>query len=350
MRAQLAQIPVGYAMSAILGAAAELSLFDHLEQPRDAAALAELVGARNPSGVARLCGALCALGLVERDAEGRFSARPAALQLLRTDREGSLHPVLLYTHRNFAPLMARLTDAVRRVEPQHQAWSFASADASEAHYYSELARHPGEYDVFLKTMDLFAVGVGTSIAQSVDLRDVRTLIDLGGGSGRVALELLAAAPHLTIELIDVPMACRMATQRAAEASVQGRFVATAGDFAEPLPGSALGPADAVLLSAILADWAPAVQAQILANAAALLRPGGLLLVSETLLADDRTGPLMPAILSLFMLASMTGDSFTLPELRALLQDAGFVAVEHHPPRKPGGRDLLLARTPQAATP
>lgn len=351
MRSQIERMPFGYAMSTILGSAAELGIFDHLaDGPRDAASLAERIGARGASGVARLCAALCALGLLEREPDGRFRAKPAALRCLRSDTEDTLLPTVLYYHRNFAPLMAQLTSAVRSVKPQQEAWSFASPRAGESHYYTELARHPAEYESFLKTMDRFALGVGTAICESADLHGVRRLIDLGGGSGRVALEMLAATPHLTIEMIDLPVACRMAEQRAADAGLQGRFVATAGDFTRPLEAPAPAPADAVLLSAILADWGPAVQAQILANAAALLRPGGLLLVSETLLDDDRTGPLVPAVLSLFMLVSMTGDSFTARELQRLLEDAGFGAVEHRPPREPGKRDLVLARAPERGAP
>ena len=115
------------------------------------------------------------------------------------------------------------------------------------------------------------------------------------------------------------------------------FRATPADFTKPFPAGTRDPADAVLLSAILADWGPEERARILANAAVLLRPGGLLLVSETLLDEDRTGPLLPALLSLVMLAAMPGDSFTFSELRTVLEEAGFSVLAHHSHREAGRR-------------
>lgn len=104
----------------------------------------------------------------------------------------------------------------------------------------------------------------------------------------------------------------------------------------------------MLLSGILADFDVAGCREILANADRLLRPGGVLLVSETLLDDTRTGPLLPALLSLLMLAAMPGDSFTLGELSSRLEGAGFVVERHVPPAGPGRRDLLVCR--RAAAP
>jgi hypothetical protein len=143
-------------------------------------------------------------------------------------------------------------------------------------------------------------------------------------------------------MIDVPLACAMAEREAASAGLAERFRATAADLTRPLPAG-IEPADVVLLSGMLADWSEERRSQLLANAAALLRPTGVLLVSETLLDEDRTGPPVSTVLSLVMLVALEGDSFTLSELRAILEAAGWVGIDHRPPRAPGGRDLIVAR-------
>jgi SAM-dependent methyltransferase len=343
LRGRIEQLTTGYTLSAVLFAAADLRLFDHLsEAPASPEELAARLGAP-VTGALRLCTALTALGFLQRAPDGRFALIPGARDLLTSEGDGSLLPVILHHGRQLAPLMMRLPEAVRTARPQHAAWSFASPGAAERHCYDELAQNPAEYELFLEAMDRGSAGVGGDIARAFDLRGVARLIDLGGGSGRVARELLAAAPNLTVEMLDLPVACRLAEKKARAAGLADRFHATAADFRRPSLDLAGGPADVVLLSGILADFSADDCEAILANAARLLRPGGALLVSETLLEEHRTGPLVPALLSLLMLAAMPGDSFTLSEITALLARGGFQVERHAPPSAPGRRDLIVAR-------
>ncbi|HVJ91822.1 MAG TPA: methyltransferase [Labilithrix sp.] len=342
MRARIEQLAMGYGLSSILFAAVELGLFDQLaDGPLDTESLARRLGA-SPSGVARLTAALGALNLVAFEADGRVSAPPELVAMLSRDRDDSLAPVLLYHQRHVAPLMGQLGNAVRHKRPQIAGWPFASPGAADRHCYEELSRHPEEYRLFLQAMDRFAMGTGTDIAASFDLRNTRRLIDVGGGSGRIARELLAAAPDLTIEMLDLPIACRMAEKEALAAGLGGRFRATEADLTKAFPRT-IEPADVVLLAGILADWGPDDQLRILANVAPLLRPGGCLVVNETLLDEGRKGPMVPVMLSVLMLVAMPGDSFTLTDLTALLQKGGYSSIEHRPPRQPGRRDLVIAR-------
>jgi SAM-dependent methyltransferase len=342
MRARIEQTVAGYSVSFILFAACDLGIFDLFAVgPVRCETIAERTNA-SATGVSRLCTALTALGLLSRLPDGRFAAAPGVVELLGGEGPGSLKPLVLHHQHQLAPLFARLSHAVREGRPQHAAWGFASPGAAQRTCYEELARHPEEYELFLQAMDRGSAGVGDDITRAFDLGDVQRLVDLGGGAGRVARELLAALPRLTLEMLDLPLACSLAQQSADKAGLGDRFHATPADLTKPIVHSAVEPGDAVLLSGVLADFAPADCLQILENAARLLRPGGLLLVSETLLDDARTGPLMPALLSLLMLAATPGDSFTLPELTVLLGRVGFTILEHRPPRAPGRRDLIVA--------
>jgi hypothetical protein len=107
----------------------------------------------------------------------------------------------------------------------------------------------------------------------------------------------------------------------------------------PLP-----PADAVLLSGVLGDFDAAGRRRLLAVARGLVKPRGTIIVSETLLDDDRRGPLLPALLALNMLlATRGGDNFTGGEIVAMLTEAGFVDANVHRNGDKGVRDLVVAR-------
>jgi precorrin-6B methylase 2 len=327
-------LATGYVPSMILFAAMELGVFDALDEPLGISDLAARL-AVTPDGLRRLCRVLGAMGLLTFDGE---RVTPVAAARSALARGGAMREVARHHQRQVMPLFMRLGRAVRTGEPQFDAWSFASP-LTGRDVYAELAANPDELFAFLSAMDASSRGVGAALAPALVERGVRHLVDLGCGGGGVARELLAAMPALTIDSFDLPAVAAFASERSERAGHASRHHVAAGDL---VAGVAARGADAVLLSAILADWSAPERAAILASAEACLRPGGWLFVSETLLDDDRSGPLGPAVLSLVMLLAMRGDQLSGAELRAELERAGFldVQVERKSPR-----DLVIARAP-----
>jgi hypothetical protein len=99
-------------------------------------------------------------------------------------------------------------------------------------------------------------------------------------------------------------------------------------------------AGAVLLSGVLADFPRSERRMILANARGVLSATGLILISETLLDDDGSGPPRAALISLVLLAAMRGDQLCARELREDLAESGFDDVAVH---RIAPRDLVVAR-------
>ncbi len=332
----LEALAMGYIPASVLFAAVDLRLFDALDEPRSFADIAARTNA-TVDGIERMCRVLATMGLVIVEAEVA-SATPAAMAVLSSHAPRSRARLLRHHHRHLAPPMLRLAESVRTGLPQHSAWPFAGQPA-EASPYAELAAHPDEYEAFLSAMDDASRGVGRSIARAVDLREARRLVDFGCGGGQVARELLESQPDLRVESFDVGPAVSIARARSAKAGLGSRHVVSIGDlFDRP---SELG-ADAVLLSAVLADWPAIDRAKILSNAAHALRPGGMLLVSESLFDDDRRGPPKVAMLSLFMLAALRGDQLSGRDLAAEIAAVGFGEIEV---LRMSPRDLVVARWP-----
>jgi predicted O-methyltransferase YrrM len=331
LAASLEDLATGYMPAAVLFATVELGVFDALAEPRTTAQLAERIGC-GANGLERLLRVLGQLGLATRDGD-RWSA-PAMVRSVLSP--AGIAGTLRFHHRQVAPLLARLAEGVRSGAPQHAAWPFADQPPAAVPYV-ELARHPSEYATFMEAMDRGSRGVGRAIAAAPELAGVKLLLDFGGGSGVVARELLQSLPALTVESYDVAAACSFARARSEAAGLGARHLVREGDL---LAGVDRDAADAVLLSAILADWRKEERATILHNAHRALKPGGCLLVSETLLDDHRRGPLKPAMLSLVMLVAMRGDQLSGAELVSELEAAGFTSPEV---RRGGPRDLIVAR-------
>ncbi|MGN6104505.1 MAG: methyltransferase, partial [Kofleriaceae bacterium] len=239
-------------------------------------------------------------------------------------------------HRDqILPPMVRLAEAVRTGRPQHAAWPFARAPIAGAPY-DELAKHPDQQRALMVAMDHGSIGVGAAIARAVDLSAARLLVDLGCGGGVVARELLRALPALRIESFDLGAACAVARERSAAEGLAARHTIADGDVRQGVPTRG---ADAVLLSAILADFPRDERIAILRRARAVLRPGGLVLVSETLLDDDRNGPPRAALLSRLSRAATLGAQLSAAQRVPELEQAGFTEVRVH---RGAPRDLIVA--------
>jgi phospholipid N-methyltransferase len=327
---QIDDLAAGYLPAMALFAAVELGVFDALDEtPCSFSELASRIDA-SLDGTTRLCRALAALGLLELEGE-TVRAVPEAKQHLTGDAVAMLK---LHRRHLLHPLM-RLPQAVRTGQSQHSAWPFASIPAA-ANPYDELARHPAELKTLALAMDHASAGVGTAIARSIDLSQARLLVDLGGGAGVVARELLAALPQLHIHSFDHEVACGIARERSIAAGLGERHVLEVGDVRDGVP---VHHADAVLLSAVLADFPVTERLAILRRARATLRTGGMVLVSETLLDEGRTSPPRAALLSLVMLAAARGDQLSGAQLAAELVAAGFVRPRIH---RDTSRDLVIA--------
>jgi len=327
------ELAAGYLPSLTLFAALELGLFDAIG---DGCSLADLntriLGKLD--GTTRLCRALVALGLLELEA-GSVRIVDEARGVLCGEAAAPQLAMVRLHRRQLLPPLLRLAHGVRNGGPQHAAWPFASIPVA-ALPYDELARHPEELRTLALAMDHACVGVGAAIARTVDLSRARLLVDLGCGAGGVARELLTALPHLKIRGFDHEVVCDLARERSVAAKLSDRHVLEPGDLRDGVP---IHNADVVLLSAVLADFPADERLAILQRAKSTVRPGGMLLVSETLLDEGRTSPARSALLSLVMLVAARGDQLSGAQLAAELVAAGFARPRIH---RHAVRDLVVA--------
>ena len=96
-------------------------------------------------------------------------------------------------------------------------------------------------------------------------------------------------------------------------------------FAQDWPGGF----DAVLFTNVFHDWDDDRCRVLARKAHASLRAGGIAVILESLLHDDRPGPLWTACRSVEMAMDMLGRQFRRRDLEAMLSSVGFSNVEVH---------------------
>jgi SAM-dependent methyltransferase len=100
----------------------------------------------------------------------------------------------------------------------------------------------------------------------------------------------------------------------------GRVDVIEGDmFAEDLPRGY----DLHLISNVLHDWNDATVIQLLRKSYQALEPGGMLVVHDVHINEDKSGPLPNAAYSAMLMHSTEGKCYSLGELFPWMQTVGF---------------------------
>ncbi len=170
------------------------------------------------------------------------------------------------------------------------------------------------YGHFTRAMHQRAIaGLAQKLARNVDLTDRCQLFDVGGGAGTFSVVLCQRNPGLKAVVFDRPEALAVAREVVEEYGLADRIELRPGDWNSDSFGEGN---DVVLLSSVL--HGPGSQAEMkLAKARASLDSGGLLIVRDFLLDDDRAGPELAALFYL------QNGAYTVGEMLELVRAAGF---------------------------
>jgi SAM-dependent methyltransferase len=158
-----------------------------------------------------------------------------------------------------------------------------------------------------------ADGLGPLVAESTHV------LDVGGGSGIYSSTLVAKHGHLRATVVEQEPVDRLARDEIRRHGLEGRIeVVTGNMFNDPWPTDA----DCVLLSNVLHDWDFPEIRKLIARTADSLPTGGLVVIHETFLDDDKTGPLPVAEYSVLLANITQGKCYTAAEYGGVLADYG----------------------------
>jgi len=314
---RIEELAGGYQDAAILLSALRCGLFDVMDDvprpPRELAAALEL----DPRAVDAVLHAMAALGVVEKSGDG-FTLPADRAAVLRRDGAASRGAILRH-HQGLLQRWAHLDEVLRTGRPR-------SRDRED----------PEQVRDYIGGMADIQRQVMPQIAAAVDLGGARSLLDLGGGPGTAAIHFALAHPELRCTVFDQAGPLAIAREFIAGAGVQDRVALLEGDFlADPLPVGF----DAAYLSNIIHIYGETEVAALFRKVHGALAPGGLVLVKDFYLDDDRTAPLFAARFAVNMLVGTeTGTAHVASRVRAMLVESGF-ALDGEVPV--GGHSTIL---------
>lgn len=199
--------------------------------------------------------------------------------------------------------------------------------------------------MFWEAMHSMSTFTGRVLTQALpDLAQRKALLDVGGGSGALAIEVCRAFPNLRATVFELPFVCEIAAQKIAATSLNDRISTAAGDFIadERLPAGY----DTISLSAVLHDWDEETGRMLLIKCFRALPSGGRIVILEDLLNESRTGPARASLVGINMLVETEGGkNYSGGEYSAWLADAGFRGIETIPCQSVTTNTLLVATKP-----
>lgn len=173
---------------------------------------------------------------------------------------------------------------------------------------------------FTAAMDCRGVFLGQALAKALDCAPFTKLLDVAGGSGIYACALAAQFPHLSAAVFEKAPVHKVAAAAISRRGYTDRVQVIEGDmFWNDLPGGF----DLHLISNVLHDWNEKTVEAILRKSHAALAPGGLLVIHDVHINEEKTGPFPNAAYSSLLMHSSEGKCYSLSELYPMLCSLGF---------------------------
>jgi acetylserotonin N-methyltransferase len=297
--------------------AVSLGIFDLLESGGQGAEALAGQTHTDLRALRRLLDGCTGLNLLDKR-DGLYTNTAIAHEYLRRGSPNTLAGYILYSKDALYPMWGHLDDALREGTPR---WN--QTFALDGGIFSGFFRTPQAKHEFLLGMHGFGQLSSPAVVRVFNLGRFHRLVDLGGGTGHLAIAACERYGSMRGVVFDLPEAIVEARPHVEASSAVDRLELVAGDFfLDPLP-----PADLYALGRIIHDWGDEKIGTLLRRIHASLPPGGGILLAETLLDDDHAGPVPALMQSLNMLVCTEGRERSVEEYRELLESCGFEQLE-----------------------
>ena len=223
-----------------LHVAATLRIPEHISAGRTA--IAELAAAAgcDPDALHAVLGHLVSQGVFTEESPGRFACNRAAGQISEASflDLGGIGGRMAHT-------WGTLLNYVRTGEPAYR-------QVFGRPFWEDLAAHPqiaAEFDALMGPAGHGIPDFDIELSDGWD--QIRTVVDVGGGTGAMLVSLLRRHPQAKGILVDLPGTVARAGEVIESFGVSSRMTVKGQSFFDPLPAGA----DLYLLKSVLNDWA-----------------------------------------------------------------------------------------------
>jgi len=295
---------------AALLAALQLELFDALgDRVMTGEELATAIGVQ-PRRLLPILNVLVLMGLLRREGGRYANGEEAAHYLVKGKPSyiGNIHELYADLYR----AVLSTADSIRTDRP-----------AAE-HDFSQMSDEA--LAAFFRGLHGIGIVQGRELAKQHDFSRFTRLVDVGGGSGSMAIGACEACPGLRATVLELDRVVPIAQRFISEAGLTERITAASCDItAQP---SGLRSCDVAVLRSFIQVLSPEEAARAIWNIGQSMRPGGEIYILGYILDDTRTSPWEAAAYDVaFLNIYQGGQSYPDGEYRRWLRDGGFDQID-----------------------
>ena len=184
--------------------------------------------------------------------------------------------------------------------------------------FDYLASEPELGEIFNQAMTGASELWSALVVAAYDFSPYATVVDVGGGHGRLLSAILAATPHARGILFDQPQVVAGAPAVLSEQHVQDRVRVVGGSFFDVIPEGG----DAYVLKHVIHDWPDDDAVRILRNVRSAAAAGKHVLLVEFVMPEHNR-EFLGNWLDLEMLLALDARERTAAQYGRLLEQAGF---------------------------
>jgi len=275
----------------------------------------------HPRGIADFFDALVAMKFLDREGDGpgaKYFNTPEGALFLDQNSPRYVGGILVMLNARLFKYWHDLPEALRTGKPQNEVKHGAKGIFEEL--YADLPK----LEQFLGAMTGISRINFEAFAEKFDFSKYKTLCDVGGATGLLAIEAAKKNPHLKCTSFDLPPVEPVAKRHIAAAGLADRVSTASGDFFK----DSLPKADIITMGMILHDWNLEKKMHLIRLAYDALPPGGAFVAIEALIDDARRENVQGLLMSLNMLIEF-GDAFDYSgaDFRKWCSEVGFKRFE-----------------------
>ena len=316
---KIMQLGVGFMGSKTLLSAIELGVFTELAKgPQDGESLRTRLDL-HPRSARDFFDALVSLGMLQRN-NGQYANTPEGDLFLDRAKSSYIGGLLEMANARLYGFWGNLTTALKTGEPQNEA-------KRGEDFFAAIYADPARLKQFLSAMTGLSMGIAKALALQFPWANYKSFVDVGGAQGCVPVQLALAHSHLAGGNFDLPVVGPIFEEYVQSFGLGQRLSFYPGDFFK----DSLPRADVIIMGHILHDWGLEEKRQLIAKAHAALPKGGVLIVYEAILDDQRRQNTFGFLSSLTMLIEhKAGFEFTGADCSGWMRDAGFKETRVEP--------------------